>query len=255
MVPYEFPLTEGLRTALRLVALVDRLDAQVASDAAVDHHGALVTLFEIADIAARVEIKGELLRDLERHRAALQALQDHPAVDRGVLRETVANLASCHEALLATTGKLAPQLASNDFLVSIKSRTSIPAGTCEFDLPAFHAWKQRDPERRRSDLTAWRQPLAPYARALRLVLDLVRGTGEPRREVARGGTFQLNLAGHRPVVLVRLGVPVDEPTSAVPEVSGHRLMLSVRMMRLEDDGQLRPVGGDVPFKLTLCTGP
>ncbi len=255
MVPYEFPLTEGLRTALRLASLVERLDAQVAADAAVDHHGALVTLFEIADIAARVEIKGDLLRDLERHRAALQALQDHPAVDRGVLRETLAQLASSHEALLATTGKLGPQLASNDFLVSIKSRISIPAGTCEFDLPAFHAWKRREPERRRADLMAWRQPLAPYARALRLVLDLVRGSGEPRHELARGGTFQMNLAGHRPVVLVRLQVPADEPTSAVPEVSGHRLLLSIRMMRLEDDGQLRPVVADVPFTLTLCSGP
>lgn len=255
MVPYEFPLTEGLRTALRLASLVERLDAQVASDATVDHHGALVTLFEIADIAARVEIKGDLLRDLERHRAALHALQDHPAVDRGVLRDTLAKLASSHEALLATTGKLGPQLASNDFLVSIKSRISIPAGTCEFDLPAFHAWKQREPQRRRADLTAWRQPLAPYAGALRLVLDLVRGSGEPRNELARGGTFQLNLAGQRPVVLVRLRVPGHEPTSAVPEVSGHRLLLSIRMMRLEDDGQLRQVVGDVPFTLTLCAGP
>jgi cell division protein ZapD len=255
VVSYEFPLTEGLRTTLRLAALIDRLEVQATSDAAVDHHGALVTLFEIADIAARVEIKGDLLRELERHRAALQALQAHPAVDRGVLRETLAQLASSHEALLATTGRLGPQLASNDFLVSIKSRISIPAGTCEFDLPAFHAWKQREPQRRRADLVAWRQPLAPYARALRLVLDLVRGGGEPRPELARGGTFQLNLAGPRPVVLVRLRVPADEPTSAVPEVSGHRLLLSIRMMRLEDDGQLRPVVGDVPFTLTLCAGP
>ena len=28
--------------------------------------------------------------------------------------------------------------------MSIRSRISIPGGTCEFDLPAYYAWQQRD---------------------------------------------------------------------------------------------------------------
>ena len=255
MVHYEFPLTEGMRTLLRLGALLDRLAELQACDSAVDHHAAVATLFEIADIAARVELKGDLLRELDRHRSALLALQDHPAVDRGMLDDTLRRLAGVHEGLVSAAGKLAPQLAGNEFLLSIKSRISIPAGTCEFDLPAYHAWKQTAPAGRRADLAAWQQPLMPYAQALRLVLDLVRGAGEPRQELARGGVYQITLGGTRPVVLVRVAVPGDAPTAAIPEVSGHRLLLSIRMMRLDSDGQLRPRNDDVPFRLALCSGP
>ena len=28
--------------------------------------------------------------------------------------------------------------------MSVRSRISIPGGTCEFDLPAYYAWQHRD---------------------------------------------------------------------------------------------------------------
>ena len=39
--------------------------------------------------------------------------------------------------------------------MSIRSRISIPGGTCEFDLPAYYAWQQLDATRRRADLLQW----------------------------------------------------------------------------------------------------
>ena len=38
----------------------------------------------------------------------------------------------------------------------------------------------------------------------------------------------------------------------VPEISGHRLMVSVRLMRQDADGRLRPATDDTAFELTLC---
>jgi cell division protein ZapD len=255
VVHYEFPLTEGMRTWLRLVMLLDRLDGEVSGDAGVDHHHALATLFEIADIAARVELKGELLRELERHRAALAPLREHPAVDRSALEATLGQLQSAHDDLSATAGKLGHQLAANEFLVGIKSRISIPAGTCEFDLPVYHAWKQWPANRRRADLRRWLQPLGPYARAIRLVVDLVRRSGTPRREIARAGQHQMTLGNGRPVVLVRVGVQSDGAAAAIPEVSGHRLLLSIRMLAFGADGHARPSVDDVEFEISLCAGP
>jgi cell division protein ZapD len=255
VVHYEFPLTEGIRTCLRVAALLDRLDRQTGGDSVTDHHGALVTLFELADIAARVDLKGELLRELERHRASLQALRHHPAVDTAMLQHTLGRLGAAQDGLVGVVGKLGAQLAATEFLVSVKSRISIPAGTCEFDLPAYHAWKQRAPDQRRDDLAAWCQPLQPYAKALDLLLELVRAAGQGRQETARAGAFQTPLGGTgRPIVLVRVSVDEPSPTHAIPEVSGHRLLLSIRMMRLEADGQLRPRLDDVPFGLVLCPG-
>jgi cell division protein ZapD len=44
-------------------------------------------------------------------------------------------------------GKIGQHLRDNDWLMSIKSRASIPGGVCEFDLPSYHYWRHQDPGR------------------------------------------------------------------------------------------------------------
>ena len=38
----------------------------------------------------------------------------------------------------------------------------------------------------------------------------------------------------------------------IPEISGNRLMLSVRLMRHGEDDRLHPAQEDAAFELTLC---
>jgi cell division protein ZapD len=38
----------------------------------------------------------------------------------------------------------------------------------------------------------------------------------------------------------------------VPEISGNRLAVSVRLMRMQPDGKLLAERVDAPFELTLC---
>jgi cell division protein ZapD len=38
----------------------------------------------------------------------------------------------------------------------------------------------------------------------------------------------------------------------IPEISGNRLMVSVRLMRHDKDDRLHPSSDDAPFELTLC---
>ena len=71
LVLYEYPFNEGIRTMLRLEHLFDRLGELVQRDAPVDHHFALATVFEIMDVASRVDLKSDLLKELERHKALL----------------------------------------------------------------------------------------------------------------------------------------------------------------------------------------
>ena len=47
-------------------------------------------------------------------------------------------------------------------------------------------------------------------------------------------------------------VAVDGTDGIVPEISGHRLLVMVRLMRTEADGRLRPSLEDGTFEITLC---
>jgi len=90
----------------------------------------------------------------------------------------------------------------------------------------------------------------PLAEALNVLLSLWRDTGSPHKVMASGGQYQQSLPQGRVYQLLRL--KMDDAEGLVPEISGHRLMVSVRFMRFEAEGRLKPAASDVPFELTLC---
>jgi cell division protein ZapD len=136
------------------------------------------------------------------------------------------------------------------FLAAVKHRSAIPGGTCEFDLPAYYAWQQLPAKRRRADLLQWVASLMPLAEALQVLLGLLRDSGAPHKVMAIGGQYSQSLPAGRVFQLMR--VRLDAGAELVPEISGHRLMVQVRLMRQEPDGRLRPATGDTGFELTLC---
>ena len=249
MILYEYPFNESIRTMLRLEHLFDRLGQLLSREAAIDHHHALATVFEIMDVGARADLKSDLLKDLERHRQQFASWRGNPGIDGAALDQAGERVDGAFQRLNALPGKAGAALAANDWLMSIRSRISIPGGTCEFDLPAYHAWQRLDAGRRRSDLLQWTASLMPLAEALSVLLGLLRETGAPHMVVASSGQYQQALAAGRIYQLMRVRMPTVD---LVPEISGHRLMALVRLMRQDADGRLRPVPEETSFELTLC---
>jgi cell division protein ZapD len=68
---------------------------------------------------------------------------------------------------------------------------------------------------------------------------------------AIAGLFQQSLPTGRSYHLMR--VRLDPTGGLVPEITGHRLMVSVRLMRQDAEGRLRPHTNDGCFELTLCS--
>ena len=51
---------------------------------------------------------------------------------------------------------------------------------------------------------------------------------------------------------LRVRLRVDEALNLIPEISGNRLMVSIRFMRHGHDDRLHPANEDCAFELTLC---
>ncbi len=250
MVLYEYPFNESIRTMLRLEHLFDRLGQLMVREAPVDHHFAIATIFEIMDVASRADLKSDLLKDLERQKAQLNGYRGNPSISEAALDEVIARIDHAFHGLNQLAGKAGHALTANEWLMSIRSRISIPGGTCEFDLPAYYAWQQFDPARRKADLAQWTAPLMPLAEALQVLLGLLRDSGVPHKVAATGGHYQQSLAAGRSYLLLR--VQIDPALELVPEISGHRLMVLIRLMRQDAEGRLRPSGSEASFDLTLC---
>lgn len=249
MILYEYPFNERIRTYLRLEHLFGRLGQLMPRDAPLDHHFALITLFEAMDVCARADLKSDVLKDLDKQKSHLASYRGNPAVSEASLETMLASLDEAFTQLSQQHGKPGHELTDNEWLMAIRSRAVIPGGTCGFDLPAYHAWQQHPAERRRADLAGWRATLAPLQQALALLVGLLRDSGRAQRMIAPGGQYQQSLPQGRLHQLLR--VRVDE--GIVPEISGHRLLVSIRFMRPDADGRLRPVGADTAFDLTLCS--
>ena len=250
MILYEYPFNERIRTYLRLQELFDRLGVLVARPDAIDHHFALTTLFELLEVAARPELKADALKDLERQKQLYNSYRGNPAISEKALDGVIAQLDSHFEQLNAQTGRLGHELSDNEFLSALRSRSVIPGGTCEFDLPSYHAWKHQDPAVRQADLTQWAAPFAPLAQAIHLLMQMLRESGMTQKVMATGGQLQQNLPQGRTFQLLRLRI--DPSLGLIPEISCNCMLVVIRLMQQQADGKLSVSSEDVPFEMTLC---
>ncbi|MBA2689245.1 MAG: cell division protein ZapD [Burkholderiales bacterium] len=249
MITYEYPLNERIRTLLRLEDLYDKSLTFSARADSRDHHVALVTLFEILEVAGRADLKSDLLQELDRQKHTLEILRHNPAISEAALETVLTEIDRIYSSLITLSGKTGQHLRDNEWLMSIKQRTNIPGGACEFDLPSYHHWLHQDPETRRHDLAQWLNPMLPLADALRLVLKLLRESARPMSLVAARGMFQQMPAG-KLAQMLRLVLTRDLP--CVPEISANKYALNIRFIAADKIQRPKPVDQDVEFELTFC---
>jgi len=250
VIHYEFPINERIRTLLRLEDLYARTQMFAAREHALDHHIALLGVFEIMEVASRADLKSDLLQELERQRQALQALRNNPHISEEALDRVLQEIETTHTQLLEMTGKFGQHLRENEWLMAIKQRVSIPGGVCEFDLPSYHYWRAMPVEARRADIERWLKPMLPIKHGCDIVLRILRDSARNHQFVARDGAFQ-QMSGGKVIQLLRVSLPDD--LQAVPELSANRYAINIRFVVPSTTGErARVVNADINFTLAYC---
>jgi cell division protein ZapD len=249
VITYEYPLNERIRILMRMEDLFAKYSHFVALNAALDHHAALLALFEILEVA-RGDLKSDLIQELERQRHTLEALRNNPSVKSDALEEVLSNIVATVAQLQALSGKLGQHLRDNEWLMSIKQRACIPGGVCEFDLPSYHYWLSLDPTARRDNLREWMAPFQALNNAIVIVLKILRDSGQATHRVATQGAYQQMASGR---IAQMLRVALDESLPCFPEISANKYAINIRFTAL-GTGAERPKACDtsIEFDLTLC---
>jgi cell division protein ZapD len=251
---YEFPFNERIRTYLRLEDLFVKMLHHIEVGHEVNHHVALLTLLQILDLIDRGDLKVDLLQELDRHKVQLSFLQGNPNIDQNALGDTLSSLDRCATSLRSDHQKLGQSLRDNDWLMSVKQRAGIPGGVCEFDLPSYRHWLYLTVERRRTDFSQWLTRLMPMYEAIRMILQLLRGSGQVLSLIAQKGAYQQQLSGHKPAQLLRIEISHDE---CFPEVSANKYAINIRFQKLDFVQRPKACEQDIAFKMIICnfTGP
>lgn len=249
MIVYEYPFNERIRTLLRLEDLYEKFNFFLHQSEPLQHHVALATIFEMLEVAGRADLKSDLLQELERQKQTLIGFKSNPNVQAETLDKVLADVDRASIALVASTGKTGQNIRENEWLMSIRGRTIIPGGACEFDLPSYHAWQQNSAEKRFSDISNWFAPIAPLFQAITVVLRLLRESGSTTKIIAHAGSYQQMLQG-KIYQLVR--VSVAKELGAIPEISANKYMLWIRYMSQGGDLKPKAMENDISFELSLC---
>jgi cell division protein ZapD len=251
LITYEFPLNERIRVFIRLEQLFQEFGHFSSGSTIADKRAAIGVLLDVMSIFRRNDLKSEILKELDRHAKVLNKYADSQNVDPKQLESILDKITSVSKKLYATSGKIGIDIMESDLFQSIAQRSSIPGGTCSFDLPEFHFWLEQDESIRSKDMERWGSPFNDIRSGIDLILDFIRNSNEPSEELAEAGFFQIALDKNMSYQLIK--VSMDKSLPCFAEISGGKHRCTIRfMMPTTDEQRPSQCPDDIPFSLTRC---
>ncbi|PCJ31992.1 MAG: cell division protein ZapD [Gammaproteobacteria bacterium] len=251
-ITYEQPLNERIRTFLRLEFLFTGLDTALKGDSEQNNRDAIQALSNILSVFDRTDLKQEIIKELDRLISDLSALENSPGVDKYALNSLLDELDQIVDSLHLIKTAIGQALRENDFLYSIRQRSSIPGGTCDFDLPAYHFWLQHvSDEQRKQHLLEWSKQFSAVQSAVNIVLRLIRSSTGFTPATASAGFYQHSLDSSQTTQIIR--VKIAKNAAYFPEISGGKHRFTVRFMTFELGQRPQQVTDDIDFSLSCCS--
>jgi len=249
---FEQPLNERIRTFMRIEHLSSLCNYCLDQATPLGSHLSLSTLIDLMNLISRGDLKQEILKELNRQLSTLDGFAKNEIIDREKLQELINNHQQIISEVSAINGQFFVNTKENEFIKAFSQRASIPGGTCDFDLPAYHFWLAQDSNSRQQALRDWVAPLHLIQRSISACLDLIRTSTMHEDCIAEQGFYQRTLDSGQPYQMLR--VSVDKELGCFPEISAGKHRFSVRFMN-QNDLKLNPkqVQLEIKFELSCCT--
>lgn len=252
MIIYEQPLHEKIRVFMRLEQLVKRFNFHIQDHPAQSSESAIGLLLELYNLAARLDLKSEILKEIDRQAIVIQQRRNQGDVDAATQDDALENLSEASTKLYSLQGPLGHRLKNHNFFTVLHQRSSLPGGINGFDIPLYQYWLSKPIEARMKDLHYWVEPYQVANDAIQIIMLLIRGCTFGDKVVAKDGFFQSTLDLRKAYQLLRIEIPED--VDFYPEISAGRQRFSVRFVSIHDmEERGKQVIEDINFKLTLCS--
>ena len=245
---FEFPLKEKVRNYLRIEQLMSQLKTGAQVQSTPIHMYFFEQLFTLLDLFDRLDLRTDMLKDLEAHEKSLVYWSQHPKINSAALEQTLKSILRLREQL-KTSKKFGNELKEDKFLASIRQRFAIPGGTCNFDLPNLYYWMNQPQEARQQDTHKWLKSLTMLDDAISISLSFLRERGHYTKVTAQNGFYQG--AAEDKNELIRVKCASQE--GFYPTLSGNKYRYALRFMWFNSDQHSGPsVDKDISFSLAAC---
>jgi cell division protein ZapD len=245
---YEFPLTEFIRTALK----IDRLQRFFAQSDTCrteeDIRNLVMRMLEQYTLISRAELKNELIKEVDKRALRLNRLKHIPEIDLSALQEIIASLNSAIKELKSiptdSYSKPLPYLID-----AVKQRQAVPGGQFEFDLPGYQYWLGSGADTCVQQLREVLSGLKPVTTTISMLLELIRNSATATTETATNGVFQLTDSTDNELMIIQL----PDNVKIYPEISGGRHRVFIRFLEFTDmHSKANQTNRDISFMLKTC---
>ncbi|MEW6989280.1 cell division protein ZapD [Colwelliaceae bacterium 6441] len=243
---YEHPLNERIRNYLKLEQLFAQATDCLQCDINLSHQIFFSSFFAIIDTLERNDIRGELIKDLEKLEQNLVVWSRAPDIDTSALEDNLKLVVALLCQLKTPTPEWI-QLKEDKFLAGLKQRYAMQGGSCSFDLPQLTLWLNQSNSAIVKDINGWLSLLVQISSALEIILKFIRQKSPFEVINCDNGFYQDNGEG---ILLLR--IKVADNSIFYPTVSGNRFRYSIRFMLPCNETGRKYYNQHVKFELARC---
>lgn len=243
---YEHPLNERIRNYLKLEQLFAQAKQCTPEAIRSCYQVYFNALFAIFDTLERNDIRGELIKDLEKLEQHLVVWSKSPEINSSALEE---NLKQAVSFICVLRTNLPPwsDLRNDKLLASIKQRFAIQGGSSTFDLPQLQFWLNQPQNVVEQCMENWLNKLKELEQSIALVLKFLRQKSSFETINTESGFYQDNGEG-----LLLLRIKLAENAQYYPTVSGNKFRYSIRFMLPCEKAGRKYSNQATTFELAKC---
>lgn len=248
---YEQPLSERVRNLLRLEYLFNSFNYYCKDLSKWGCYIVIKILIEINELIPRLDIKTELIKELEKCSVTLDILKNNSAVDMSRLKIIICRLNELLENLKKNSCRIGSHLKKDKLIDGIKQRISISAGTCSFDQPRFYQWLNQPNINKSNDIDLWKSDLSIVEETISFILEMLRNSTKIEKKTASSGFYQQTIDSVPSCRLIRVLLPADSLYYA--EISAGKHRVTIRFFeKCSSQESPKKTDDDVGFELTCC---
>ena len=249
-VVYEQPVAENIRSFLKCEYLHEKINSSLSLESIWSIKSSISALLEMSDFSQRINLKVELLKELEKISFTLQKLNEDNEIELSKFDVYKTKVDRCLASLNNINDNPSKTIIENDFLMLIKSKLHIPAGDNFFDMPSYLNFLTSKKNHIIENINIWSSPFSCFFDSSKLVLDFKRRSSKFDKYRSNKSYFEKKLDKNVRIDLVRIRIEKD--MNIYPDISVNRQNINAVFKTAYGDNRVaKTIVDDIEFELSL----
>ena len=250
---YEQPVTENVRNFLKCEYLFEKFSSAIQQKDIWAVKSSISTLIEVSDFVLRINLKVELLKELEKNIFFLDYLYNDNSIEISEYDYFITKTKNCINELNNIKGSPSKSIIDNDFLMQIKSKLHVTAGDNFFDMPSYLNFLSSNKTFIIDNVNLWYLPFNPLFTSSKLLLDIKRKNSIFIAMTSTGSYFEKKLDKNSKFDLAR--IKLKKNINIFPDVSISQQNINIIFKTSYGSNRhTKAISENVDFDLSLsCT--